>query len=388
MDFFEQHLIDLSCSSSSKPPGSPILTVTDRVFVHALQTVRRLPRTGSSRPPPSSRLALYGLYKQSMEGDIASILPRPSLPPSSPDPQSSSVHKYASRDLRAREAQAEVEKWDAWNACAGMSRTEAKRRYITTLIDTMKVYASGTAESRELVSELEFVWGQIRSQSGSEEEGDGESPTRKLERAGLKQTESYSSIPPGRGIGPGVGQEGGRLRMLSPVSRGTSGEIIEGEDVDSPEPEREGDAEDDEEEDFRDARDGSEDNALDRRRPPEDDDYAARNLKWRRRVEAALTKMTAEIAALREQLSESQAFGTPPRRRTGLWTWMKWLVLAALRQVAVNVLLIGMFVLWGRWKGDRRAEEWVKRRWKEVSSFLQTLTIWRRLWPVWVPRLS
>ena len=222
------------------------LTATDRVFVHALQTVRRLPRTGSSRPPPSSRLALYGLYKQSMEGDVAGIFPRPSLPPSSPDPASSSVHKYASRDLRAREAQAEVEKWDAWNACAGMSRTEAKRRYITTLIDTMKAYASGTAESRELVGELEFVWGQIRSQSGSDEEEDVESSMRKLERAGLKQTESHSSIPLGRGLGPGGGEEGGRLRVLSPVSRGGSGEIIEGEDVDLPQPDREGDAEDEE----------------------------------------------------------------------------------------------------------------------------------------------
>ena len=321
-----------------------------------------------------------------MEGDVASILPRPSLPPSSPDPASSSVHKYASRDLRTREAQAEVEKWDAWNACAGMSRTEAKRRYITTLIDTMKVYASGTAESRELVSELEFVWGQIRSQSGSEEEGDGESAARKLEIAGLKQTESYSSIPPGRGLGPGGGDEGGRLRMLSPVSRGGTGDIVEGEDVDSPEPERDGEAED-EEDDFRDARDGSEDPAVLERRLREDDEYATKNLKWRRRIEMALTKMTAEIAALREQLSDSRVFGTTVRRRTVVWTWIKWLVWAALRQVAVNVVLIAMFVLWGKWKGDRRAEEWVKRRWRELSSFLHSLTGWRRVWPAWIPRL-
>jgi hypothetical protein len=177
------------------------------------------------------------------------------------------------------------------------------------------------------------------------------------------------------------------MRVLSPVSRGGSGEIIEGEDVDSPEPEGDGEAEDDED-DFRDARDGSEDHVLDRRRPPENHEYATRNLKWRRRVEEALTKMTAEIAALREQLSDSRVFGTTAHRRTGLWAWMKWLVWAALRQVAVNVILIGMVVLWGRWKGDRRAEEWVKRRWKELSTFLQTLTIWKRLWPAWIPRLA
>ncbi|CAG8135834.1 unnamed protein product [Penicillium nalgiovense] len=38
----------------------------DRVFVHALNTVKRIPRTGTARPPTAERLALYGLYKQSM----------------------------------------------------------------------------------------------------------------------------------------------------------------------------------------------------------------------------------------------------------------------------------------------------------------------------------
>lgn len=38
----------------------------DRVFVHALNTVKRIPRTGTARPPTAERLKLYGLYKQSM----------------------------------------------------------------------------------------------------------------------------------------------------------------------------------------------------------------------------------------------------------------------------------------------------------------------------------
>lgn len=40
--------------------------VLDRVFVHALNTVKRIPRTGTARPPTAERLKLYGLYKQSM----------------------------------------------------------------------------------------------------------------------------------------------------------------------------------------------------------------------------------------------------------------------------------------------------------------------------------
>lgn len=44
----------------------------DRVFVHALNTVKKIPRTGSARPPPADRLKLYGLYKQSM-GKLAAL---------------------------------------------------------------------------------------------------------------------------------------------------------------------------------------------------------------------------------------------------------------------------------------------------------------------------
>ena len=351
--------------------------------MHALQTVRRLPRTGSSRPPPSARLALYGLYKQSMEGDVAAILPRPTLPPSSPDPASSSVHKYASRDLRTRETAAEIEKWDAWNACTGMSCIEAKRRYITTLIETMKIYASGTPESRELVSELEFVWGQIRSQSASSEEG-GDSPTRRLERSGLRGVEipGGSRDPPNTEAGVG---DRSKLRVLSPVSS-ESGEIVEGQDVTSPEPPVEDDGEEGEEV-FRDAPDGSKDNVLDRRRAPSaetgEDEDPIRNRKWRRRIEEALTKMTAEIAALREQMSDSRVFGAATaRRRFGLWAWIRWLVWAALRQMLVDAVLLGVLVLWGRWRGDRRAEEWLRRRWREMSAFLSRwTTIWSKIWP-------
>jgi len=52
--------------------------LTDRVFVHALNTVKKIPRTGSARPPPADRLKLYGLYKQSMEGDVNGVMERPS----------------------------------------------------------------------------------------------------------------------------------------------------------------------------------------------------------------------------------------------------------------------------------------------------------------------
>ena len=45
--------------------------------MHALNTVKRIPRTGSARPPESDRLRLYGLYKPSIEGDVVGVISKP-----------------------------------------------------------------------------------------------------------------------------------------------------------------------------------------------------------------------------------------------------------------------------------------------------------------------
>jgi len=45
----------------------------------------------------------------------------------------------------ADEAKRDRDKYDAWDAQRGISRTEAKRRYIEALIETMHKYASTTA---------------------------------------------------------------------------------------------------------------------------------------------------------------------------------------------------------------------------------------------------
>ena len=79
------------------------------------------------RPPPADRLRLYGLYKQAMEGDIDGVMERPSA---------------ATAGMRSEDLKREMDKWDAWNAQKGLTKTEAKRRYIETLISTMHRYAT------------------------------------------------------------------------------------------------------------------------------------------------------------------------------------------------------------------------------------------------------
>ncbi|BFZ61037.1 hypothetical protein YB2330_002095 [Saitoella coloradoensis] len=118
----------------------------DRCFAHALATVRRIPG-GPTRPPFADRLELYGLYKQATEGDVHGLMPRPT----------------GNTD---EEASARA-KWDAWAAQAGLSKNEAKRRYISKLIDNMQRYASPHPATTELISELEFVWSQIKDAPAS-----------------------------------------------------------------------------------------------------------------------------------------------------------------------------------------------------------------------------
>ncbi|KAI5961151.1 hypothetical protein CANMA_003925 [Candida margitis] len=128
----------------------------DRVFVKAISTIRALSSRSNygslPRPPAESRIKLYGLYKQATEGDVRGVMPRPV--------------GFTPEDEGAKK------KWDAWKREEGLPKTEAKKRYIAFLIETMKVYASGTHEARELLNELEYLWDQIKDLPVSDDEND------------------------------------------------------------------------------------------------------------------------------------------------------------------------------------------------------------------------
>ncbi|OSS47907.1 hypothetical protein B5807_06424 [Epicoccum nigrum] len=362
----------------------------DRVFSHALNTVNKI-RTGSQKPPSATRLRLYGLYKQAMEGDVDGIMDRPK--------------GNSEPDQRARE------KWDAWKQQDNLSRTEAKRRYITTLIDTMHQYASPSPDSRELVAELEFVWDQVKSNVPS---SSSSSPLQTLEQVGTGMSASYSALERQRAqdeYSDHVDHDHDHdqpLKIKSPMSQ--SEEDLEAEEADI------------EREEFVDAPDSqyaldlyrqgamdhnlSESNAQPSSRPqpsqfqsqtqqsrsirridppnPETptprprmrqiipqpiplpplydkpsspaaaDPPSAAELKWRKRVEASMMKMTAEVAALREQLEARRLFQHRVHVRffRGLWRF----VWASVKHIAVDLLVLALVLAWMRRRGDRRME--------------------------------
>lgn len=343
----------------------------DRVFSHALNTVNKI-RTGSQKPPSSTRLRLYGLYKQAMEGDVDGIMERP--------------EGNSEQDQKARE------KWDAWKQQNGLSRTEAKRRYITTLIDTMHKYASPSPDSRELVAELEFVWDQVKSNVPS---SSSSSPMQTLSQIGMHMPPHYPQL-----------SGNSRLQQLRTTNDAEEDEEDQPLQIKSPMSQSEEELEEDEaeidREEFVDAPDSqynpntddadalvqpdTHNSGLVRRQPqpiatptpaprmrsilpqsipmpnftstpapaagPQPE--SAADKKWRGRVEQALQKMTAEVAALREQLEARRLFSHSPHYRffRGIWRFL-W---AAVKHIAINVFILGIVLLYMRRKKDTRLE--------------------------------
>ncbi|CAD6443468.1 c9629416-1544-4667-98cf-8c932e7658a2 [Sclerotinia trifoliorum] len=282
----------------------------DRVFVHALNTVKKIPKTGASRPPPADRLRLYGLYKQAMEGDVDGVMMRPS---------SRGEEEDGEGELQGEELKRERDKWDAWDAQRGVSRTEAKRRYIEALIDTMHKYASTTADARELVAELEFVWDQIKNNSPSST-GSSHGPHG-------RRVPSYTTQP--RQFQPPVSGTEGGMRVLSPMSQDDEAER---------ESKRRVGYNGEDEDEFTDGKNNK--------------------TKWRRNVEQVLVKMTAEIAALREQIATGREYqgkkSRSPRK------WLAWFIWIAIKHFLVDMALLGFILLWMRRKKDRRVEDLVR----------------------------
>lgn len=131
----------------------------DQVFEKAISTIHTLSSlkgyNSLPRPPVAIRTELYALFKQSTEGDVERVLPRPKDDPNVLD---NSVA---------------IRKWDAWRTKAGLSKTQAKKEYIQMLISTMKSYAMGTLAARELLADLEFLWMQVAHENSDDSDESG-----------------------------------------------------------------------------------------------------------------------------------------------------------------------------------------------------------------------
>jgi hypothetical protein len=193
-------------------------------------------------------------------------------------------------------------------------------------------------DARALVDELEFVWDQIKNNSAS---SSNSSPGRG--GAGLP---SYTTQP--RTFQQPLSGDDGPMRVLSPMSQ---------DDEAEQESERRL-AYNDEYDDDDEFNDGKEKEKKSTKR-------------WRRTIEQAMVKMTAEIAALREQIASGREYQGKRRRSFG--RWLAWLVWICVRHFLVDVVVLGIVLLWLRKRKDRRVEDLVREGLKIGREYVRTI---------------
>jgi acyl-CoA-binding protein len=262
-------------------------------------------------------MRLYGLYKQAMEGDVDGVMERPTA----------ATMAGSSEDL-AREQ----DKWDAWNSQKGLNRTEAKRRYVEALVETMHKYAN-TPNALELVSELEFVWNQVKSNSsGSSEWSSGISgdPAMQAEKRSAQRnlggTRGVITSVIRRFASPTSGTDG-PMKILSPMSEPDESEQRLGELADQ----------------------GDDESS------PEN---ARRNDKRSKRMERAIVRLSAEIAALREQIATGREWKT--RKERGFTAWATWAFWGIAKHVSIDLFILVLLLIWMRKRKDKRFEDHVR----------------------------
>lgn len=183
------------------------------------------------------------------------------------------------------------------------------------------------SEARELVAELEFVWDQIKNNSAS---SSNSSPGR--DGAQYSQPRRFEHSQSGID---------GPMKVLSPMSQ---------DDEDEIEVER---------------RLKHEEEAVGEGEEYKDDEYdrldkeKKKVKRWRRKVEATLLKMTAEMAALREQIESGRDWRI--RRERSIGAWIGWLIWVTLRHFLLDAILLGVVLLLMRKRKDKRLEDLVRQ---------------------------
>jgi len=90
----------------------------------------------------------------------------------------------------------------------------------------------------------------------------------------------------------------------------------------------------------------------------DDDEYVKRGDKWSKKMERAVVRLSAEIAALREQITAGREWRSKKEKSFGAWTsWMLWL---AMKHLVLDTLALGLILIWMRRRKDRRLEDLVR----------------------------
>ena len=93
--------------------------------------------------------------------------------------------------------------------------------------------------------------------------------------------------------------------------------------------------------------------------------------RWTRKVESAMTKMSAEVAALREQISTGREWISKKERS---WpSWFGWLAWAVMKHLMIDFVILAIVLLWMRRRKDKRLEDLVRATLRLVREYVKKI---------------
>lgn len=98
-----------------------------------------------------------------------------------------------------------------------------------------------------------------------------------------------------------------------------------------------------------------------------DESMDKKTARWQRKVERALTKMSAEVAALREQITTGREWRSKKERSLPAWFgWMMWVIL---KHLVVDCVILVFVLIWMRRRKDRRLEDLFRSALKIIREY-------------------
>lgn len=89
-----------------------------------------------------------------------------------------------------------------------------------------------------------------------------------------------------------------------------------------------------------------------------DDASNRKGSRWQKKMERAITKLSAEVAALREQITIGREWKSKKERSLPSWvSWLAWLVL---KHFIIDCVVLAIVLFWMRRRKDKRLEDLVR----------------------------
>lgn len=93
--------------------------------------------------------------------------------------------------------------------------------------------------------------------------------------------------------------------------------------------------------------------------------------RWSKMMERAMVKLSAEVAALREQITSGREFRS--RREKSSVAWFGWLAWVLFKHITLDLFILALVLLWMRRRKDRRLEDHVRGSLRVLREYIRVI---------------